>query len=190
MGTSTTSSTTFRRTGPLARGYATDQVEDFFRRARVAYEAGGLRGGVSSRDVRGVGFDLVRRGYDVDQVDAALDRLEDAFTRREHEIVRGRLGADRALDELTARAATLRGRLARPDGERFDLGTGTTPSYDTDDVDDLCERLLAWFEDGEDLAVEDVRTAVFRTRRGRRGYAEHQVDAFFDRAVEVLSGVE
>ena len=167
-----------------------EQVEDFFTRARVAYEAGGLRGGVTSRDVRKVGFDLVRRGYDVQQVDAALDRLEDAFSRREHEIVRGRLGADRALDELTAKAATLRGRLARPDGERFDAGEGSAPAYDTDDVDDLCARLLAWFEEGEELTVQDVRTAVFRTRRGRRGYAEHQVDAFFDRAVEVLSGVE
>ena len=183
-------STTFRRQGALARGYSPDQVEEFFSRARVAYEAGGLRGGVSSGDVRRVGFDLVRRGYDVDQVDAALDRLEDAFSRREHEIARGRLGADRALDELTARAATLRGRLDRPDGDRFDRATGTTLAYDPDDVDDLCERLLAWFDEGGDLSVEDVRTAVFRTRRGRRGYVEHQVDAFFDRAVEVLSGVE
>jgi DivIVA domain-containing protein len=189
VATLTRTSSTFRRAGRLARGYAAAQVEEFFSRARVAYEQGGVRGGVSSADVRAVGFDLVLGGYDVAQVDAALDRMEDAFARREHEVVRGRLGADRAFTELAARAATLRGRLARPDGERFDRATGTTLAYDPDDVDDLCHALVAYIEDGAPLAVDDVRRTVFRTRRGRRGYVEHQVDAFCDRAVEVLTAV-
>jgi DivIVA domain-containing protein len=181
--------TTFRRAGRLRRGYAVEQVEEFFARARVSYETGGPRGGVASGDVRTVGFDLVRRGYDVTMVDAALDRMEDAFLRREQEVVRGRLGADRAFTELTARAATLRGRLSRPDGERFDRAAPGELAYDPDEVDDLCHRLVAWFEDGDGLGHDDVRRAVFSTRRGAKGYAEHQVDAFLDRAVEVLAAV-
>ncbi|SDQ76442.1 DivIVA domain-containing protein [Quadrisphaera sp. DSM 44207] len=182
--------TTFRRSSRLSRGYSVEQVEDFFAQARTAYEQNALRATLSSSDVRGVGFDLVLRGYDVAQVDAALDRMEDAFARREQEVVRGRLGADRALGQLAARAATLRGRLARPDGDRFDRADGWDLSYDPEDVDDVCARLLAFFEDGATMPVEEVRGAVFRTRRGRRGYVEVQVDAFLDRAVEVLGAVE
>jgi DivIVA domain-containing protein len=104
--------------------------------------------------------------------------------------VRGRLGPDRALGMITARAATLRGRLARPDGDRFDRASGLEIAYDPDDVDELCHRLLAFFEDGAPMGVTDVRRAVFRARRGRRGYVEAQVDAFLDRAVEVLGAVD
>lgn len=183
--------TTFNRTGRLTQGYDVQQVDEFFGRARVAYEQNGSgQDGLTSADVRRVGFDLVRGGYDVGQVDAALDRLEDAFARRENEALRRRLGDRGLLDELTNRARVLRGRLVRPDGERFDRGTGAAPSYDVGDVDELCARLLAYFEDGEPMSVDEVRRAVFRTRRGSRGYAEQQVDAFLDRVVEVMAAAE
>lgn len=181
---------TFSRTSRLSQGYDADQVDAFFARARVAYEQAGNRASLSSRDVRTVGFDLVRGGYDVAQVDSALDRLEDAFARREQEGLRGRLGEQGTVDELTRRARSLRGRLVRPQGERFDRGEGLAPSYDVADVDEICARLLRYFEDGEPMSVDEVRRAVFRTRRGGRGYAEPQVDAFLDRVVEVMVAVE
>jgi DivIVA domain-containing protein len=183
-------SQTFNRTGRLSQGYHVEQVDDFFSRARLAYERAGDRPTLSSRDVRRVGFDLVRGGYDVGQVDSALDRLEDAFARREQDTLRTRLGREAALEELTRRAGVLRGRLQRPDRERFDRGSGLAPSYDLADVDELCERLLRYFEDGEPMSVDEVRRSVFRTRRGSRGYTEAQVDAFLDRVVEVMVVVE
>ena len=183
-------STSFTRVGRLTQGYHVDQVDTFFTRARNAYEQAGERTAVTSQDVREVGFDLVRGGYDVGQVDSALDRLEDAFSRREQEALRRRLGADAALEGLTTRARTLRGRLTRPDGERFDRGAGLVPAYEPDDVDDLCRRLLAYFDDGQPMSVDEVRRAVFRTRRGSRGYTERQVDAFLDRVVEVMVAVD
>ncbi|TNM62443.1 DivIVA domain-containing protein [Streptomyces sp. NP160] len=178
---------TFERTTGFRRGYAVEQVEEFFARARVSYETGGPRGGVSSRDVREVGFDLVRRGYDVQMVDAALDRMEDAFLRREQEVVRGRLGADRAYAELAARAATLRPRLDRPEGDRFDRAEPGHLAYDPSEVDALCDRIADWLAGAPGLGHDDLRRAVFTTRRGEQGYAEHQVDAFIDRAVEVMA---
>ena len=84
----------------------------------------------------------------------------------------------------------LRGRLQRPDGERFDRGTGFGPAYDAADVDELCHRLLRYFDDGEPMSVDEVRRAVFRTRRGSRGYSEAQVDAFLDRVVDHLRRFE
>jgi DivIVA domain-containing protein len=177
---------TFARAGRLSQGYDVDQVDAFFSRARMAYEQPDGRAPVTSKDVRTAGFDLVRGGYEVTQVDSALDRLEDAFAVREHEALTDRLGAQGALDEVTRRARGLHGRLARPDGDRFDRGNGLAPSYSTADVDSLCARLLHYFDNGEEMSVDDVRRAVFRTRRGSRGYAEAQVDAFLDRVVEVM----
>ena len=67
----------FRRAARLSQGYHVGQVDDFFARAREVYEQGAEEPAVSSSDVRRVGFDLVRGGYDIGQVDSALDRLED-----------------------------------------------------------------------------------------------------------------
>lgn len=180
----------FRRAGGLTHGYHVEQVDDFFAQAREAYEQGGQRPSLTSADVRRVGFDLVRGGYEVSQVDSALDRLEDAFSRREYDAMRSRLGEEGTLAELTKRARVLRGRLVRPDGQRFDRARGLAPAYDTADVDRLCVRLLGYFEDGEPMSVDEVRRAVFRPRRGSRGYVEPQVDAFLDRVVEVMAAVE
>lgn len=192
---------TFRRSGRLRRGYATAQVEEFFDRARRAYEQSApasptqpgtpaVGPALTSRDVRQVGFDLVLGGFDVEQVDAALDRMEDAFARRESDLLRGRLGVDRAMEQVLRQASTLESRLSRADGERFARASGLSLAYDPDDVDELCERLRGYFKGGEAIAPEELRRAVFRSRRGRSGYDEHQVDAFFDRAVEVLVAVD
>ena len=85
----------------------------------------------------------------------------------------------------------LYGRLGRPDGDRFararraPAGLRAAPTSTT-----LCHRLVAYFDKGTPLSAAEVRSATFRRRNGRNGYAEAPVDAFFARAVEVLLGVE
>lgn len=49
---------------------------------------------------------------------------------------------------------------------------------------------MDYFDQGRPLTSEEIRQATFRRARGHGGYAEGPVDAFFDRAVEVLLGVE
>jgi DivIVA domain-containing protein len=39
---------------------------------------------------------------------------------------------------------------------------------------------------GQPLPPDAVRLAVFKSRRGSRGYREASVDAFLDRVVELL----
>lgn len=191
----------FSAAGRCTHGYDRDQVDEFFARARLAYETGPAdapRGGagtrtrsaLSARDVRVVAFDLVRGGYDVRQVDAALDRLEDAVARREREAAVSLLGEPAAMDQLTRRAQSLQARLTRPDGQRFARGRGLDHSYHVADVDEVCRRLLGYFGDGAAMSVDEVRRAVFRTRRGSRGYREVEVDAFLDRAVEIMVAVD
>ncbi|GAB2698026.1 DivIVA domain-containing protein [Thalassiella azotivora] len=186
--------TSFQRTNRLTQGYEPGQVEDFFERARAVYEGrakgNGRRPTLSAHDVRVAAFDLVRGGYDVHQVDSALDRLEDALARRERERLVKRDGEEALMAELTRRARALRGRLKRPDGERFDRSKGLEPGYAPEDVDALCHRLRSYFDEGEPMSADDVRRAVFRTRRGSRGYREAQVDAFLDRAVEIMISVD
>ncbi len=141
---------------------------------------------MTSWHVRTVGFDLVRGGYDVDAVDAALDRIEDAFARREKQRGEERSGQAAWQTQLRTQEQSLRAQLARPDGERFPRGSGMELTYDIDQVDDLCRRIEDSFATGRPLPPDIVRLAVFKGRRGSRGYREASVDAFLDRVVELL----
>jgi DivIVA domain-containing protein len=179
-------SDTFPRAGRLAKGYDVEQVESFLGRARVAYEDNGRGPAMTSWHVRTVGFDLVRGGYDVDAVDAALDRIEDAFARREKQRGEERSGSQAWQTQLRSQEQSLRSQLSRPDGERFPRGSGMELTYDVEAVDDLCQQIEESFAMGQPMAPDAVRLAVFKSRRGARGYREASVDAFLDRVVELL----
>ncbi len=173
----------------LRKGYAPDQVDALFAQAREAYE-GGRESGLTPGQIHAAAFDLERGGYAVAEVDGALDRLEAAFVAKARAEFVAAHGQQAWMEHLAERARTLYGRLSRPDGDRFAPGERGTYSYDADDVDALCARLVAYFDRGEPITSEEVRHAAFRRRRGRDGYAQAPVDAFLSRAVEVLLGVE
>jgi DivIVA domain-containing protein len=141
---------------------------------------------MTSWHVRTVGFDLVRAGYDVDAVDAALDRIEDAFARRERQRGEERSGPAAWQTQVRNQEQSLRAQLGRPDGQRFPRGSGMELTYDIASVDDLCRRIEESFSSERFLPPDAVRLAVFRSRRGSRGYREASVDAFLDRVVELL----
>lgn len=179
----------FRTVSRLRSGYATEEVEEFFDLAQRAYE-GRVAEPLTGRDVRAKAFEIVRGGYSTGAVDAALDRLEAAFIARSRQEFVAARGQQAWMDQLADGARTLYGRLVRPDGEKFAPAHRGRPGYEPADVDALCRRLVAYFDSGEPLTAEDVRSATFRRRSGAKGYAEGPVDSFCDRAVEVLLGVE
>lgn len=179
----------FTQAGRMTRGYEPQQVEKFFAHARATYEGEMSSNAkpLTARQVRIVGFDLVRGGYDVHQVDTALDRLEDALARRERDALRSRAGDQAVVEELTKRARKLHEVLSRPRGGRFESGAGFFElSYDVDEVDDLCDRLQNYFEGSLEMSPDEVRLAVFRSRRGRSGYRESHVDAYMDNVIEIM----
>lgn len=197
------SSTRFTRVPRTTKGYVASEVDEFFARAKVAYErernqgrTGTGRGASDERplrswEVRTAAFGLARGGYAVQEVDAALDRLEDAVAARERTRLVEEDGVDVLMDELARRARTLQGRLDRPSGARFSAPTGRFErGYDPADVDDLCERLNRYFNDGSAMSADEVRRAVFRARRGHGAYREPEVDAFLDRAVAIMVSVD
>lgn len=182
---------TFPTVSGWKNGYEPGQVDEFFTRARDAFERERpVDGDLDAHAVRSVGFDLVRRGYHVAVVDAALDRLEDAFAARNRERIIAEEGEEAWFSHLGKAAASLRGRLDRPDGERFDYADRSVPGYEPADVDALCTKLAGYFADGVPMSVDEARRAVFRTRKGPNGYVESQVDAFLDRVVEIMAAVD
>ncbi|WP_411375993.1 DivIVA domain-containing protein [Arthrobacter sp. MPF02] len=182
----------FERVPRSEYGYNARQVDQFLQRARVSLETPEATAEpVNSADVRAVSFDPVKGGYAASVVDAALDRLEDAFARRERDDLIAARGEDAWLREIGKLSGILRGRLHRPDGERFRRpAKKKARSYNTADVDRLCRELVAYLEQDKPLSVDSVRRAVFRPAVGRDGYEEAQVDAFLDRVVELMAAID
>jgi DivIVA domain-containing protein len=173
-------------------GYNAKQVDQFLQRARVSFEnPTTARHVIKSADVRAVSFDPVKGGYAAAGVDAALDRLEDAFARSERDDLVAERGEEAWLREIGKLSGLLRGRLHRPDGERFRRPSkGRGRSYNTVDVDNLCRDLIGYLEEDRPLSVDNVRRAVFRPAAGKDGYEETQVDAFLDRVVELMAAID
>lgn len=173
-------------------GYNAKQVDQFLDRARVSFEAPSTAARpVKSADVRSVAFDPVKGGYAAAAVDAALDRLEDALARRERDELVQASGEEAWLREIGRLAGVLRGRLHRPDGQRFRKpAKPKARSYNTADVDKLCHELIGYLEEDTPLSVDNVRRVVFRPAVGRDGYEESQVDAFLDRVVELMAAID
>jgi DivIVA domain-containing protein len=179
----------FRTVSKFKRGYDRDEVDEFFAHARQLYERAPAEA-LNSTDVRRVGFGLVRGGYVTSAVDAALDRLEQAFVARARAEHVGKYGQKAWMDNLGERARTLYGRLGRSDGDRFSPPKRSNQGYEPADVDALCHRLVGYFDNGVTITAAEVRTATFRSRRGKNAYDEDSVDSFLARAVDVLLGVE
>ena len=75
--------TEFPKVGFFSKGYHRGQVDAFFEDARRAYEGGLPPEQFSAEQVRLATFELKNRGYNIEAVDAAMNRLEAAFVKRD-----------------------------------------------------------------------------------------------------------
>jgi DivIVA domain-containing protein len=181
-------STTFPRTRASRRGYNVDQVEDFLEEARHAYSADpSIPGVVSSDSIRTTAFAMEKGGYSPVHVDAALERLEDAFAVRERDRAVAQRGNEEWFAEARSTAQEVLDRLDRPAGEKFSRSGLLTVGYATKDVDAFAARLADYFQSGKPMSIEDVRTIAFRGVR--HGYTEAQVDLLLDTVVTVMLAV-
>lgn len=181
-------STTFPRTRRSRWGYDVEQVEDFLEEARRAYgaESGELIV-VTAESIRHTAFALQKGGYSTGHVDAALERLEDAFSGRERERYLHERGDRAWYSQARSRAQEVLDRLARPAGEKFTRVGPLSWGYDVTEVDRFASRLIDYFQDGTPMDVDQVRAVAFRPRR--RGYREAQVDLLLDTVVDVMLAV-
>jgi DivIVA domain-containing protein len=167
------------------KGYDKHAVDEFMDRARAAFETGS--DDLSSTDVRHAAFPLVRHGYAIASVDAALGRIEDAFAARERADAMSRAGARAWVGHTRETAQTVLDRLSRPRRHRFDRVSALRYGYRIDEVDLVSDKISRYLETGDSLTAEQVRSVAFRMQRG--GYREVQVDAVLDAVVEVILAV-
>lgn len=170
-------------------GYDSDEVDRFLEQARTAYGAApGSDSALTSDDIRHTAFRVRRRGgYSARHVDAALERLEEAFAARERDRAIAERGREAYDAETRATAQEIIDRLARPEGRRFRRVSFLARGYRPRDVDAFMARLSRYFQDGAPLTVENVRTIAFRP--AFRGYHETQVDLLIDTAIRLMLAV-
>jgi len=181
--------TEFPRVGLFSKGYDCEQVDAFFEDARRAYEGGVPPEQFSSEQVRLATFELKNRGYNIDAVDGAMNRLEAAFVNRDRADSVAAEGEAAWYDRVADRATTLYPRLQRPRGDRA-APPPPPPRYSCEEVDDLLDRIAAYFDEAGELTADEIRLSTFRPKRGKKAYMEGPVDAYLGRAVEILLAVD
>lgn len=179
-----TTAPAFARADRRKNGYDAQLVDEFLARAREAFESGS---GVTSQEIRQVSFPLVRGGYQIPSVDAALARIEDVFAARERERALSQLGARAWVRSSRTLAQEVLDRLTRPPRARFERVGFTRYGYRIDEVDLVADKLAGYLESGDSIAVDQVRSVAFRMQRG--GYREDQVDAVLDAIIDVMLAV-
>jgi DivIVA domain-containing protein len=178
---------TFVRSGKGKLGYQPEQVDEFIALAKKQFQNPDHQQ-LDVRTLRAIRFDLVKNGYSISAVDAATEKLEDVFAERELQRFRAELGQLVFEDTLNELTELLANRVSRSKGKRFARRTWPNRGYSGKQVDALCSRVSKHLDRVETLTVKEVRLTVFRSKRG--GYAEHQVDAFIDKVVELIQSQE
>jgi DivIVA domain-containing protein len=179
---------TFPRSRKSAWGYDVNEVEDFLEDARRAYSADRSQPTVVSADsIRHTAFTMRKGGYSTTAVDAALERLEDAFAVREREKAFAEVGDQAWYGQARTTAQAILDRLVRPRGARFRRVGLFTVGYSVREVDAFTDRISGYFQNGKPITVDEVRTVAFQAQR--RGYREAQVDLLLDAVTKVMLAV-
>lgn len=132
--------TALAHVGKRKWGYDPDQVDEFLSRAHALYESDDIN--MTLSDLLNVSFELRKGGYDIQQVDAALDRLQRAVVDKNttHEIAEhGRVAWKAQLEELFRQ---IEAHAARENGERFAPAQPKAPAYDRKQVDHIVDQIL------------------------------------------------
>ncbi len=166
---------------PRKLGYQPVEVDEFIAEARAQYN-NHLDG--ADLEIRTREFALIKGGYSVSAVDAALDRLEESFAVRRNENLLKQVGHEALLERANHIRVALVGRLERPKKHRFNSTGFVLRGYSKKEVDNFLAVVENHIETRSSLSLDAVRKVLFTAKRG--GYAENQVDAFIDRVIELL----
>lgn len=202
----TNGSATLKRVSKRKKGYDVRQVDSFLEQAHALYDSDDLQ--LKRSDIQDASFDIVKGGYSIPQVDATLERLEQAVTDKHTAYAISQLGrvAWKAQEEQSFRE--LEQHAQRPEGARFALGAPKTPSYDRKQVDALIDRILDkaeyelqhinaettpaddFTDPDANLTAQSIANVTFTQRKGKRGYDERQVDYYLNACADLLGCLE
>jgi len=173
----------FKKVASDELGYEPEAVDRWISLARNQFADPGSHV-LDASSLRTAQFGVVKGGYQIAAVDAALDRLDDAFAAQEANrlLVRGgHQGAGERLDYLQALIA---GRDARPIRAKFARTKWWLKGYSVRQVDGLVKAIALPDAEADSNLVARLREVTFSPAWG--GYSEAQVDAFIDRAVQFM----
>jgi len=164
-------------------GYNPADVDPLIAAARTQF-ANPDQPGLGASDLRTAQFGLIKGGYRISAVDAALDRLDDAFAANEAKRLLARGGHIGANEELEKLRETLLARTNRKKRKRFARIGLFGKGYSVRQVDSLVAGVQALLEGRTRTEIAALREYSFGSTWN--GYTEAQVDAFIDRAIEYL----
>jgi len=164
-------------------GYETSEVDSVIDLARSQFANPGSHV-LDASSLRTRQFALVKGGYRIDSVDAALDRLDDAFAEQEAKRLLVRQGHQGATEHLAEFRITLLARATRGARRAFKRQSWWQKGYSVRQVDQLLKRVAATLEGTPSVGVPQLRQVTFSPKWA--GYTEAQVDAYLDRAVQYL----
>lgn len=164
-------------------GYETSEVDAVIELARSQFANPGSHV-LDASSLRTKQFTTVKGGYRIDSVDAALDRLDDAFAEQEANRLLARSGHQGAAEHLETLKRSLLGRVARGRAKAFKRQPWWQKGYSVRQVDQLLRRVGQTLEGQPSVGVPQLRQVTFSPKWA--GYTEAQVDAFLDRTVQYL----
>ncbi|KFI61459.1 DivIVA domain-containing protein [Bifidobacterium cuniculi] len=197
---------TIARVSKRKKGYDVRQVDAFLEQAHALYDSDDMQ--LKRQDIQDASFDIVKGGYAIPQVDAALERLERAVGDKQTSYDIAELGRVAWKAQAEAQFRALEEHAARASGERFAPGKPKVPSYDRKQVDRLIDRIMAKAEfelecvnadrtyvDNPDdpdpqVTAKSVSDVTFTQRVGKHGYDERQVDYYLNACVDLLGRLE
>lgn len=169
---------TFPRVKAPSKGYDVVAVDAFVASAQAGESP------LSSDDIRSAAFPLVKGGYSMVEVDAALERFEDTVAEHENRELISRSGVDVATAQARSLAQDILNRIVREPRKRFRGAPLFTYGYNRSDVDEFTDLIRDFYMDRSLLSRSDVRSITFRPQLG--GYHEGQVDLLLDQLVRVM----
>jgi DivIVA domain-containing protein len=164
-------------------GYQTAEVDAVIEVARAQFANPGSHV-LEASSLRTTQFTLTKGGYQIDSVDAALDRLDDAFAEQEANRLLIRNGHQGAVERLAAMRQALTTRGQRGARRVFTRQRWWLKGYSVRQVDQLVKRVTMTLEGEAAVGIHQLRQVTFGPKWA--GYNEAQVDAFIDRAVQYL----
>lgn len=173
----------FKNVAKGKMGYSPQEVDAFIVLARQQYNNIDARL-MDWRDITGKKFTMVKGGYLPEQVDVAIDRLQDTFAERELKRKVNPFAPSLSRSILTELRDSLKARATRTKNKSFDRVGVMGLGYSRKEVDALLSVVLGFLNDEAELDIAEIREITFKEQRG--GYFESQVDAYIERLVEYL----
>lgn len=173
----------FPKVSPKEQGYHPAQVDELIGRAREQF-ANPASHSIASQTLRTAQFDLVDGGYVIQAVDAALDRLDDAFAVQDAKRLVAQIGEQGAAQHVIDLQKLLSGRVERPAGKKFTRNKWWLKGYSSRQVDQVLKLVGLQLVGKTSVPVGTLREVTFKPKWG--GYVENQVDAFIDKTIEYI----